>query len=202
MFPRSNGAKPRHVIEDQLLYQLLLYWCVKAMSCVFYCSHPVPTIWSVFNKQVGQVRRGCCLISLCSTHWWQDVLCYLPPGLLVAEAQPGHHFLPSIGKQKPMQTSFLLNIASAGWASQEQCWFTKCRKHNKTINILPWRPHKMQWYEPKAIQFPSRQMQVLNDWMCSYILPLFNFLLFFASFCHLGKRFCFMPCNNISGQTH
>lgn len=100
MFPRSNDAKTtRHVIKDQLLYQPLLYLCLKAMSCVFYCSHPVPTRLSVFNKQAGQVRRSCCLISLCSTHWGHNVLWCLLPGAPVAEAQPGRHLLPSKGKQ-------------------------------------------------------------------------------------------------------
>lgn len=114
MFPRSNDAKTRHVIKDQLLYQPLLYLCLKAMSCVFYCSHPVPARLSVFNKQAGQVRRSCCLISLCSTHWGHDVLQCLLPGAPVAEAQSGCHLLPSKGKQKILPLQGELRRSSAG----------------------------------------------------------------------------------------
>lgn len=131
----------------------------------FYCSCPVPTRLSVFNKQAGQVRRSCCLISLCSTLRGHDVLWYLLP-----RAQPGHLPLPSRGKQKNMQTSFLLNVASAGAASQQQCWFTEesalapavassrcfsneCRKLNKTINILPYDLRKCSDINAKQLNF-------------------------------------------------
>lgn len=192
MFPESSDAETRRVIKDQLFYQLMLSLCLKTMSCIFYCSHPVPTRLGVFNKQAGQVRRSCCLISLCSTHWGHEVPWYFLPGGTCGWGMTRLPPPPQQRQTKSMQTSFLLNIASAGWASHEQCRFSgdhvlppavadsrcfssECRKLHKTAIILPWWPHKIQWYKPKAAQFPSRQMQAINNWMCSSVFPHFNF---------------------------
>lgn len=210
MFPRSNDDKTRHVIKIHLHYQLLLYLCLKAMSCIFYCSRPVPTRLSVFNKQVGQVRRSCSLISFCSTHQGHDMMQYLLPRAPVAEAHPGHHLLPGKGKQKickpasswisPLQGQ--LHRSSAGsqgtmswlqWWRAARCFTNKCRKLNKITNTLPWWPQKMQCYEPKATQFPSRQMQGLNDWMCSSIPAPPPQLFSLWNLLPVRQRVCFMP---------
>lgn len=151
----------------------------------FYCSCPVPTRLSVFNKQAGQVRRSCCLISLCSTLWGHDILWYLLPGAPVAEAQPGHHLLPSKGKQKickpasswilPLQGE--LRSSSAGslrrvpWLQQRPAAGASAISAGSWTKPSIFCPtvweNAVIWTQSNSIS--SRQMQGLNDWMCSSI---------------------------------
>lgn len=168
----------------------------------FYCSCLVPTRLSVFNKQAGQVRRSCCLISLCSTLW----CCVVPPPRgTCARGTTWPPPPPQQRQTKNMQTSFLLNIASAGRAQQPQCWLTegsvlapavassrclssKCGKLNKISIFCPmvWE-NAVIWTKSNSILYGK--MQGLNDWMCSSISPTLPINLF-----HLPlRRICFMP---------
>lgn len=149
----------------------------------FHCSCPLPTRLTVFNKQAGHISRSCCLISLCSTLWGCDVLCHLLPGAPVAEAQPGHHLLPSKGKQKICKSasSWILSLqgelcSSSAGSLRRVPWLQQWPAADASaINAGSWTKlsifcpivwdNAVIWTQSNSIS--SRQMQGLNDWRFS-----------------------------------
>lgn len=169
MSPGSNGAKTNCVVEDQLLYQPLLYQCLKAMSCGFIVCAQSQQGW-VYLTSRRAMQGGAAVWFPFAPHSGDVMFC--------GTSSPGHlwlrHDLATTSSpakaNKKYANSFLLNIASAGGALQQQCWFTersaltpavastrcfsnKCRKLNKTIDILPYGLRKCSDMNIKQLNF-------------------------------------------------
>lgn len=130
--PENNGAKTKCVVEDQLLYQPLLYQCLKAMSRGFIVHAQSQQGWVCLTSR--RARWGGAAVWFPFAPHSGDILWCLLPGAPVAEAQPGHHLLPSKGKQE-------IHKPASSWARPLQGELRSSSSAG-SLRGVPWLP---QW---------------------------------------------------------